>query len=51
VVKADAYGLGVARVAPALEKAGCRDFFVATTEGDNRTDSTVKIFAPNIELD
>lgn len=29
VVKADAYGLGVATVAPALVRAGCRDFFVA----------------------
>lgn len=29
VVKADAYSLGAARVAPALYKAGCRDFFVA----------------------
>ncbi len=29
VVKADAYGLGVARVAPALAAAGCRSFFVA----------------------
>lgn len=29
VVKADAYGLGVARVAPALHRAGCRTFFVA----------------------
>jgi alanine racemase len=28
-VKADAYGLGVAQVAPALARAGCRDFFVA----------------------
>jgi alanine racemase len=28
-VKADAYGLGAERVAPALLKAGCRDFFVA----------------------
>lgn len=28
-VKADAYGLGVARVAPALFAAGCRRFFVA----------------------
>lgn len=32
VVKADAYGLGVDRVAPALAKAGCRTFFVATLE-------------------
>jgi alanine racemase len=29
VVKADAYGLGAARVAPALRAAGCRRFFVA----------------------
>jgi alanine racemase len=29
VVKADAYGLGAARVAPALAEAGCRHFFVA----------------------
>ncbi|PWR20053.1 alanine racemase [Zavarzinia compransoris] len=28
-VKADAYGLGAARVAPALYAAGCRHFFVA----------------------
>lgn len=31
-VKADAYGLGVARVAPALYRAGCRRFFVATVD-------------------
>ncbi|PCO04065.1 alanine racemase [Microbulbifer flavimaris] len=30
VVKADAYGLGVRRVAPVLWKRGCRHFFVAT---------------------
>ncbi len=29
VVKADAYGLGVGRVAPALYREGCRHFFVA----------------------
>jgi len=29
VVKADAYGLGAAKVAPALWRAGCRTFFVA----------------------
>ncbi len=29
VVKADAYGLGAARVGPALWRAGCRRFFVA----------------------
>ncbi|WP_281825614.1 alanine racemase [Jannaschia rubra] len=31
-VKADAYGLGVAKVAPRLFRAGCRAFFVATAE-------------------
>ena len=30
VVKADAYGLGVARVIPALVRAGCGTFFIAT---------------------
>ncbi|MEO1544581.1 MAG: alanine racemase, partial [Pseudomonadota bacterium] len=32
VVKADAYGLGAARVIPALYQAGCRVFFVATLD-------------------
>jgi alanine racemase len=32
VVKADAYGLGAAEVAPALLAAGCRHFFVATLD-------------------
>lgn len=32
VVKANAYGLGVDRVAPVLHAAGCRAFFVATGE-------------------
>ncbi|MFM1815814.1 MAG: Alanine racemase [Pseudomonadota bacterium] len=32
VVKADAYGLGIGRVAPALASAGCRTFFVATPQ-------------------
>ncbi len=32
VVKADAYGLGIARVAPALAEAGARQFFVAVAE-------------------
>jgi alanine racemase len=30
VVKADAYGLGAARIIPTLYEAGCRSFFVAT---------------------
>ena len=32
VVKADAYGLGAARVGPALAAAGARSFFVALAE-------------------
>jgi alanine racemase len=32
VVKANAYGLGVEHIAPALFDAGCRDFFVARLE-------------------
>lgn len=32
VVKADAYGLGMAEIGPALERAGCREFFVAWPE-------------------
>src|SRR5689334_2357529 len=32
VVKADAYGLGAAQVAPALAAAGCTLFFVATPD-------------------
>ena len=32
VVKANAYGLDVARVAPVLARAGARDFFVATID-------------------
>jgi alanine racemase len=32
VVKANAYGLGVEQVAPALAKVGCKEFFVATLD-------------------
>src|SRR5512140_3183529 len=32
VIKADAYGCGTAQVAQALNKAGCKTFFVATIE-------------------
>jgi len=32
VVKADAYGLGLGEVAPALARAGCTTFFVATLQ-------------------
>ncbi len=33
VVKADAYGLGAAEVAPSLARAGCRRFLVANPDG------------------
>lgn len=32
-IKADAYGLGAERVAPVLEREGCRTFFTAHAEG------------------
>src|SRR5699024_1776356 len=32
VVKADGYGLGAARIVPALYEAGARDFFVALAQ-------------------
>lgn len=32
VLKSDAYGLGIERVAPVLASAGCREFWVATVE-------------------
>ena len=32
VVKADAYGLGIQKIAPLLEQLGCRHFFVADSE-------------------
>lgn len=32
MVKADAYGLGMAQAAPALARAGCQTFFVATLD-------------------
>ncbi len=35
-VKADAYGLGMDRVAPTLWAAGCRTFFVATLDEGHR---------------
>jgi alanine racemase len=35
VVKADAYGLGMAAVAPVLAAAGCSLFFVATLDEGN----------------
>jgi alanine racemase len=47
VVKADAYGLGINRVLPALAAAGCRSFFVATPREAAEVralDASVRIF-------
>jgi len=43
VVKADAYGCGIARVVPALRKVGCRTFFVADVAEGRR----VRAIAPD----
>ena len=43
VVKADAYGMGAARIIPALVAAGCRHFFVATPQEA----SAARELAPN----
>jgi alanine racemase len=43
VVKADAYGCGIARVVPALKKAGCHTFFVADIAEGRR----VRALAPD----
>jgi len=53
VIKADAYGLGIAQVAPALAAAGCRTFFVATLDEANKLDIhglNVGLDVPNIGL-
>lgn len=46
VVKADAYGLGAAEVIPALARAGCRTFFVATPDEARRA----RLLAPDARL-
>ena len=46
VVKADAYGLGIVHVVPALWQAGCRTFFVALAEEGLR----VKAVAPDARV-
>jgi len=50
VVKADAYGLGAARVAPALALAGCRTFFVATLDEAIALRDTLTQGAPSASL-
>ncbi|SIS78248.1 alanine racemase [Phaeovulum vinaykumarii] len=47
VVKADAYGLGADRVAPALHRAGARTFFVALTEEGARLRP---LLGPEVEI-
>lgn len=46
VVKADAYGLGASEVIPALVRAGCRTFFVATPEEGR----AARLLAPGARL-
>lgn len=46
VVKADAYGLGVEKIAPALWHAGCSQFFTAT----HREGITLRALLPDAEI-
>jgi len=46
VVKANAYGLGAERVMPALMRAGCTTFFIATPDEAE----TARKFAPTAEI-
>jgi alanine racemase len=46
VVKADAYGLGISRIAPALRHAGCTQFFTATY----REGITLRALLPDVEV-
>jgi alanine racemase len=46
VVKANAYGLGIAEIAPALARAGCRQFFTAT----HREGVTLRSLLPEVEI-
>jgi len=46
VVKADAYGLGIRKIAPALRHAGCRQFFTAT----HREGVTLRSLLPDVEI-
>ena len=47
MVKANAYGLGVARVAPALWQAGCHHFFTANIE---RRDAVMRTMLPQAHV-
>jgi alanine racemase len=51
VVKANAYGLGVDHVAPALEAEGCRTFFVATLNEGIKVRSLLREEAAVVVLD
>jgi len=46
VVKADAYGLGIRKIAPALWHTGCRQFFTAT----HREGVTLRALLPEVEI-
>lgn len=55
VVKADAYGLGAARIVPALYQAGARDFFVALASEGRAirplipADATINVLSGHME--
>jgi alanine racemase len=50
VVKADAYGLGVGRIAPALAAAGCDTFFVATVDEGSMLKTVLRSRWPGAEV-
>lgn len=50
-VKANAYGLGVAQAAPALDRAGCRDYFVAVLSEAIELSDILSAAAPGEPLD
>lgn len=50
VVKADAYGLGMAQIAPALAAKGCRHFFVAQAQEGKALRTLLSDIAPEAEI-
>jgi alanine racemase len=46
VVKADAYGLGMRKIAPVLRRAGCRHFFTAT----HQEGAALRAMLPDVEI-
>ncbi len=50
VIKADAYGLGAARVAPVLAKAGARTFFTATLDEAATVQASLEKTRPSADI-